>query len=113
MISRHYGGELVKVGAYWNPRTGDWALVSDGDGVLPGGPEDTYLKVPLPLMLLIGPLLGLLYVIFLPLAAPVILLRLGARRAQGALARAWRARALRHHHGPAAPQAHLKIGRDQ
>ncbi len=63
---RHYKGtEKVEPGLYFNTR--QWSFKSiDDEGPLPGGKDETYLRVPMLALLVAGPFLGLAYVIFLP-----------------------------------------------
>lgn len=66
-MARRTGGDWVVQGFYWNPAGG---LVSVQDeGVLPGDDRSVYYKVPFPLLLPLGVVLGALYVAALPLAA--------------------------------------------
>jgi hypothetical protein len=59
------GGKKVGKGTYWNPADGHRVDVKD-EGVLPGGERTNYLKMPPGGMLLVAPVVGLLYVVFLP-----------------------------------------------
>ena len=63
---RHNGGERAKAGFYWNPTRWEIIPAKKGD-TLPGGEETGYYKIPFILVLLLGPLMGALYVGFLPL----------------------------------------------
>jgi hypothetical protein len=65
-MKRMAGGSTVPPGFYWN--RGDWRIVTvnAAPGVLPGGAQDTYLRVPAAAMLALAPLLGLSFVVFLP-----------------------------------------------
>ena len=65
--SNNVGGNEVKAGFYWNKK--EWAIVtiSGKGGVLPGSSETAYVKVPVVMMLGLAPLMGGLYVMFLPL----------------------------------------------
>ena len=59
------GTETVTPGLYFNVR--DLAFKSMEDtGRLPGTSDDVYRRVPVLAMLIVGPLLGLVYVMFLP-----------------------------------------------
>ncbi|MFH2010057.1 MAG: hypothetical protein ABI333_25900 [bacterium] len=59
--------EAAKPGYYWNYTTGDAYRIREGDP-LPAPPEGTKLvRIPAPLLLLLSPVLGLGFVIFLPL----------------------------------------------
>ena len=66
---RFTGGEHVKAGFYWNLR--EWAahIVPREGGPLPGAEEARYLRVPLPVLLLVAPLMGAAYAMFLPFIA--------------------------------------------
>jgi hypothetical protein len=63
-MKRHNGNEKVKAGLYWTPAR--WEIVTIGreGGVLPEG--DHYVRLPTTIMMLLGTLLGGLFVIFLP-----------------------------------------------
>ncbi len=74
MKKRYCGGEKVPQGFYWNRATGEFFQSSAPGTVLPGGSDKQYIRVPAPLVLMVGPLLGLGYVIFLPLVGIVVLL---------------------------------------
>lgn len=63
---------MVKAGFYWNPA--GWEIVTAKKGTaLPGAAETRYLRLPLVLMMIVGPILGALMVVFLPLIGFVIL----------------------------------------
>ncbi len=58
-------GETAKAGFYFNLRT--WELdLHKQDGALPGDGNDRYTRVPTVALLVLGPALGFLFVIFLP-----------------------------------------------
>ncbi len=59
------GGQKVGKGTYWNPSDGHRIDII-GQGVLPGSSGTTYLKMPAGGMLVVAPVVGLAYVIFLP-----------------------------------------------
>jgi len=59
------GGHKVGKGTYWNLSSGRREDIR-GEGTLPGDESSTYYRVPSILMLLLGPVLGLLYVLTLP-----------------------------------------------
>ena len=68
-MKKHTGGEQVRGGTYVDVKTGQ--LVSFGrtdDAVLPGTASTEYARLPVGLVLVLGPLAGLAYIIFLPLA---------------------------------------------
>lgn len=66
-MKRYYGGEKAGSGVYVSLSTGEFFPISKEGGVLPGGQETRYIKPPAPLAAITGLLLGLAYIIFLPL----------------------------------------------
>ncbi len=83
MFQMHRGGELAKKGTYLDTR--EWEFVSipqEGD-YLPGRDDQSFVRVPLALMLVLGPILGLLFVIFLPMAVPLVVGMLLVQRLRG------------------------------
>jgi hypothetical protein len=83
----HKGGEKVKAGTYWSVTTGELASIPQQGVSLPGGAEERYIRAPLPLMMLLGPLAGAAYVIFLPfIGFATVAAFLGQRSWQGARA---------------------------
>jgi hypothetical protein len=81
------GGERASRGAYWCVTSGEFVRVASGGGVLPGTPRDVYVRVLAPFMLILTPVLGMVFVVFLPLALPVIALKAVAGRGRRLLAR--------------------------
>ena len=80
MKIRYSPGESVRRGTYLSSKS--WELVSitrDGDP-LPTGEGVTYYRAPLPLVLAVGPFVGLAFVVFLPFAVPALLLQMAGRR---------------------------------
>ena len=65
MFKGRKGGELVDKGSYWNFSTGERVIVDESQ-VLPGNAESVYYKFRPIFMLLIAPVLGLAYAMFLP-----------------------------------------------
>jgi hypothetical protein len=79
----------VKEGLYFHGR--QWAFRSQEEaGRLPGGAEEGYWRVPTVALLVVGPVLGLAYVVFLPfLGVAMVTWLLGVKGVQvlgGALA---------------------------
>jgi len=64
MLSYKAGNRVGK-GTYWDMANGQRIDV-DQEAILSGGASTTYLRVPTGIMLIAGPVLGLLYVICLP-----------------------------------------------
>lgn len=85
---RHYGGTRVKCGYYWNPAKWEVVTVPKEGGRLPGGAEERHFRVPIVLLLLLAPVMGGLYVVFLPFIGFYMILRLAGRKAAEALQRA-------------------------
>ncbi len=73
MLTKVGGGETVKGGCYWSLKDGEFVSVPKEGGKLEGGAERKYIKVPLPLVLIVGPILGLAFAIFLPLSGILVL----------------------------------------
>ena len=82
MFSRHHGSDLVKTGTYLCLYSGEFVDVPDPGGALPGSSRTLYLAVSPIVALLVGPIAGLAFVIFLPLAVPLLIVWLVARRLQ-------------------------------
>lgn len=65
----HYkGGQKVGKGSYWNLSNGTRVDIPD-EGILPGESGATYMRFPPGIVLLAGPVIGLIYVIALPFMA--------------------------------------------
>ena len=60
------GGNRVGKGTYWNLRKGLRVDVMEED-ILPGDAASTFLRMPVAVMLLSGPFIGLLYAILMPI----------------------------------------------
>lgn len=80
-MARHFGGAPAVSGYYWNP--GNWSItpIPRPGGFLPGGPEDRYLKVPALAALMLMPILGGLFVVFLPVIGFALVAYALARKA--------------------------------
>ena len=66
------GGTAVKNGFYWSMKAWDMAMVPAEGGLLPGGSDRSYTRIPTFLFLLMAPIMGALYVVFLPFAGFVL-----------------------------------------
>jgi hypothetical protein len=62
----HTGGTKVGSGFYWSMGAWDMTMVPAEGGLLPGGTDRTYTRIPTFLFLLMAPIMGALYVVFLP-----------------------------------------------
>ena len=66
-MARYTGGMQVGGGYYWNARSWEVEVVSNECGRLKGAAEARYVKVPFPLLFVIVPLLGALFLMFMPM----------------------------------------------
>ncbi len=83
-MKKYFGGQEVKQGVYLD--TKKWELVQVYEQpVLPGGADATYMKPPTALVILGGPVAGLIFVMFLPFAGIAGALSILAYRAGMAL----------------------------
>ena len=85
MRRKYYPGEVVAEGIYWKNKTWEFVAVPDGE-TLPPGEGEAYHRVSRVLVLLIGPLLGLLYVLVVPFVGLLFAAYLGLRNAVRAVA---------------------------
>jgi hypothetical protein len=60
------GGTLVERGLYWNPMDGQRITMSE-DGILPGDASTSYMRMSLFGLLVVAPVMGMMFVTFLPL----------------------------------------------
>ncbi len=84
---RHHGGTSVKCGFFWNPARWEIVTVPKEGGVLPGGPEHRYVRIPIVLLLVVAPVMGGLYVVFLPFIGFALVFGYAGRRLGEALQR--------------------------
>lgn len=77
---RHTGGQTVGHGFYWNAGKWEVTLIERQGGVLPGTATERYARVPVLAMLVLAPIMGALYVFFLPFIGVAMVLDFLARR---------------------------------
>ena len=65
-MAKYTGGMQVEGGYYWNPRNWEVEVVSPEGAKLKGAAEAKYVKIPFPALFVIVPLLGALFLMFLP-----------------------------------------------
>jgi hypothetical protein len=65
-MARYTGGTKVSGGYYWNARGWSVEVVGGEGGTLPGDAKARYLKVPFPLLFVVVPMMGALFLVFLP-----------------------------------------------
>jgi hypothetical protein len=73
------GGHTVPAGTYWNLANGERVDMEKG-GVLPGDKNAMYLKAPGAAVLAAGPVLGLIFAVFLPFIGIAMTLGLVVRK---------------------------------
>ena len=89
---RKYGpGSSVPAGLYWNSKAWELVTVSEDGECLPPDEGVTYRGAPVLLVLALGPVVGLAFVMFLPLAVPVVALYAAGRAIARRIPR-WRRR---------------------
>jgi hypothetical protein len=59
-------GEAAKMGFYFNTRTWEVELHRKDGGALPGGDGERYVRIPAAALVVLGPVMGFLFVVFLP-----------------------------------------------
>ena len=65
-FSKHKGGDQVTFGFYWNRTEWEAQIVPAGGGVLEGDAAVRYLRMPALALLVVMPLMGAAYAMFLP-----------------------------------------------
>lgn len=66
-MTGYRGGQTVREGFYLNRSTWELERVTGAAGILPGDERTRYVRLPLPVLVVAGPLMGLAYVLLLPL----------------------------------------------
>ncbi len=80
-MARYENGMQVGGGYYFNATKWEVEVVSDEGGTLKGGADAKYVKVPFPVLFLIVPTLGALFLMFLPMIGFVMLAQALAKKA--------------------------------
>jgi hypothetical protein len=68
------GGETAKAGFYWHGAGWEIVTLAGKGGVLPGSDAERYVRIPTLAMLLLAPVMGGVFVVFLPLIGFVLAL---------------------------------------
>lgn len=76
------GGQTVKSGTYWDVTSGS-RVDMDAEGALPGSDKARYIKASAAAVLVTGPILGLIYIIALPIMGVVTALGLLLQKTLG------------------------------
>ncbi len=80
-MTRYHGKESVKGGLYWSPSRWQMVTIPKEGGVLAGEAEMRYIRVPLLMMLVLGPVMGAAYVMFLPFIGFALMIGFGGAKA--------------------------------
>jgi hypothetical protein len=80
-------GDAVRAGFYFNFRTWEIHLHKTHGAKLPGGADERYARVPAVALLVLGPVMGFFFVIFLPLIGFALVAREIGRRLWGLAAK--------------------------
>ena len=83
-MKRYKAGNRVGKGTYWDLASGKRIDVEQ-EAILSGGASSTYLRMPTSVMLIAGPIIGLLYVICLPFIGIATIATLATRALVGGL----------------------------
>ena len=81
---KHNAGTKVGKGTYWNFSTGERIDIST-EGVLPGGKNDVYYRLPATGIVALAPVLGLLYAAFLPFIGIAMLVKVVLKKVASAV----------------------------
>jgi hypothetical protein len=57
-MRNYQGGETVTAGFYWNRGAWGAEVIPAGGAALPGAPEQAYVRIPWPALLVIAPVMG-------------------------------------------------------
>jgi hypothetical protein len=74
-MATYRGGTRVNHGFYWSIQAWDMAMAPAEGCLLPGGAERSYTRIPTFLFLLMAPVMGGLYVFFLPVVGFTLLFK--------------------------------------
>jgi hypothetical protein len=66
-MAKYIGGMKVGAGYYWNPRTWELHAVTAQGGVLPGSERASFVRIPFGLLFVVVPVMGALFLVFMPL----------------------------------------------
>lgn len=85
MLAKMEGGTTAKGGVYWSVKDGEFITVPKEGGLLEKGSGRSYIKVPLPIVLVVGPIMGILFAFFLPLSGLLVLGSMVKQKLTGAV----------------------------
>jgi hypothetical protein len=80
------GGQRAARGTYWNLTNGQRVDLAPEEGILPENNRTLFIRMPAAGVLLAGPILGLLYAVFLPfIGIAMALVLIGEKLLSGAM----------------------------
>jgi len=79
MTRKYLPGETVPAGLYLNRKSWEFVHVGDEGGELPAGANVAYHRLPILMVMGLAPVVGLAFILFLPVAVPIVLLYSGIR----------------------------------
>jgi hypothetical protein len=77
-MTKYRSGETVKAGFYWNRATWAAEVVPAGGGTLAGEPGAKYDRIAWPVLLVLAPLMGGAFAMFLPFIGVAMLVKVVA-----------------------------------
>ncbi|MGE5244283.1 MAG: hypothetical protein ACM3SQ_08660 [Betaproteobacteria bacterium] len=80
---KHRGGDAVKKGFYGSIRRWTIEMIKADGGMLPGTPDERYVRLPVIVVLIAAPVMGLAFAVFLPFIGFVMLGAFGWRKLTG------------------------------
>jgi len=79
---KYNGGNRVGKGTYWNLTNGERIDIRD-EGILPGDARKAYYRMPAAAIIVAGPVLGLMYALFLPFIGIAMVVKLVGQKVGG------------------------------
>jgi hypothetical protein len=83
-MTKRIGGTSAKSGFYWNLGEWEMTMIPKQGGLLPGDAGDKYLKVPVVALLVLAPVMGAGYALFLPCVGFALLFSFLGKKAYAA-----------------------------
>lgn len=79
-MTRYHGNQQAKAGFYFNLTTWHVSTLSGEGGPLPGPDQARYLRLPLPVLIVVAPLMGAAFAMFLPFIGIAMVLDFVAKK---------------------------------
>lgn len=87
IMKKYHEGEALPTGMYLNRKGWDLVHIEEEGERVPEGEGAVYFGLPILLLMVVGPVVGLAFVLFLPVAVPVVMLYAGGKAAYRGVAR--------------------------